>query len=468
MKLYLTVAEELTSMIRGGSLRPGDRLPSVRALCRTRGVSPSTVLQAYDALMAARLIEPRPRSGYYVLDRRPPTGAPRSSTARSRSTRVAVSDLVFETLEASRDRGVIPLGSAFPGPTQFPWARLARGRGRSARHMDPWSTVESLPPGSIELRREIARRYLRMGMSVGIEEIVITAGALEALNLALQAVARPGDTIAIESPAFYGCLQAAERLGLHVVEIPTHPQEGVDLPALERAIAKTDIRACWLMTTLQHPTGATMPEGRKRELVRLLSSRNIPLIEDDAYAELQFSSSPVLPAKSFDRKGTVMHCGSFSKCLAPGYRLGWVAAGRFTREIARRKIESSLATSLPVQQGIAQMLRHGGYDGHLTDLRRRLAAQQTAALDSLRRHFPSGYRVAPPTGGYFLWIECAAAVDSLEVHRLALDYGITIAPGPMFSARRGFQNYLRLNYGHPWTAAMDGAVQRLGQILRRF
>jgi DNA-binding transcriptional MocR family regulator len=418
--------------------------------------------------MAARLIEPRPRSGYNVLDQRPPTGAPRSSTVRSRSTRVAVSDLVFETLEASRDRGVIPLGSAFPGPTQFPWARLARCLGSSARHMDPWSTMESLPPGSIELRREIARRYLRMGMSVGVEEIVITAGALEALNLALQAVARPGDTIAIESPAFYGCLQAAERLGLHVVEIPTHPHEGVDLPALEHAIAKTDIRACWLMTTLQHPTGATMPAEKKRELVRLLSSRNIPLIEDDAYAELQFSSSTVLPAKSFDRKSIVMHCGSFSKCLAPGYRLGWVAAGRFTREIARRKIESSLSTSLPVQQGIAQMLRHGGYDGHLTDLRRRLAAQQTAALDSLRRHFPPGYRVAPPTGGYFLWIECAAAVDSLEVHRLALDYGITIAPGPMFSARRSFRNYLRLNYGHPWTAAMDGAVQRLGQILRRF
>jgi DNA-binding transcriptional MocR family regulator len=453
-------------MIRGGSLRPGDRLPSVRALSRTRRVSPSTVLQAYDTLMAERLIEPKTRSGYYVLEHRAPTPVPRSPAARAHSTRVTVSDLVFDTLEASRDRGVIPLGSAFPGPAQFPWTQLARYLGSSARRMDPWNTVESLPPGSIDLRREIARRYLKMGMSIGIEQIVITAGALEALNLALQAVARPGDTIAIESPTFYGCLQAAERLGLHVVEIPTHPREGVDLSALERALAKSDIRACWFMTTLQHPTGATMPSEKKRELVRLLSRREIPLIEDDAYAELQFSSGTALPAKSFDRKGYVMHCGSFSKCLAPGYRLGWVAAGRYTREIARRKIESSLATSLPIQQGIAQMLRHGGYDGHLTKLRRRLAAQQAAALDSVRRHFPSGYRVAPPAGGYFLWIECASTVDSLEVHRLALDFGITIAPGPMFSARRGFRNYLRLNYGHPWVPAMDRAVERLGQILR--
>lgn len=454
-------------MIRGGTLRPGDRLPSVRALSRARRVSPSTVLQAYDSLMAERLIEPRPRSGYYVLRQADPSAAPRSPAAKTRPTRVAVSDLVFEILEASRDRGIVPLGSAFPGPAQFPWAKLARYLGSRARRMDPWETVESLPPGSPELRRQIARRYLNLGMSVGVEQIVITSGALEALNLALETVVRRGDTIAVESPAFYGCLQAAERLGVHVVEISTHPTEGVDLAALSAAIARGGIRACWLMTTLQHPTGATMAPEKKRELVRMLSARAIPLIEDDAYAELQFSSA-VAPAKAFDEKGYVLHCGSFSKCLAPGYRLGWVSAGRFTRQVARRKIESTLATSLPVQLAVAQMLRHGGYEGHLMQLRRRLAIQQAAALESLRRQFPAGYRVAPPSGGYFLWIECAAPVDSLKVHRLALDYGITIAPGPMFSARRGFRNYLRLNYGHPWTAAMEEAVQRLGQILRRF
>jgi DNA-binding transcriptional MocR family regulator len=222
------------------------------------------------------------------------------------------------------------------------------------------------------------------------------------------------------------------------------------------------------MTTLHHPTGAIVPAEKKRELVRLLTSHEIPLIEDDAYAELQFATKPSLPAKSFDTKGFVMHCGSFSKCLAPGYRLGWVAAGRFTKGLARLKIESSLATSLPIQQGIAQMLQHGSYDSHLAGLRRLLASQQSAALDSVRRHFPPGYRVSVPAGGYFLWIECAPSVDSLEVHRLALDFGITIAPGPMFSARRQFGNFIRLNCGHPWTAVMDRAVQRLGEILRRY
>src|SRR6202047_819658 len=225
MKRWQTVVQEFERMIRSGSLRVGDKLPSVRTLCRARSVSLSTILRAYSSLELAGLIESRPRSGYYVSPRRKAPG-PLSSIPKPGSPRVAVSDLVFDTLEASRNREVVPLGSAFPGPTLFPWKTLARYLGSSARRMDPWATVESLPPGSLELRRQISHRYLRMGMTIDVKEIVITAGALEALSLALQTVTRPGDTIAIESPTFYGCLQAAERLGLHVVEIPTHPEEG--------------------------------------------------------------------------------------------------------------------------------------------------------------------------------------------------------------------------------------------------
>ena len=467
VKLYRAVAQELGGMIRGGSLAAGDQLPSIRSLCRSRKVSPATVLRAYEALEADGLIESRPRSGYYVRELQKPPMLPRTSRPKASSTRLAVSDLVFQTLEASRNRQVVPLGSAFPSPMQFPWPTLARFLGSSARRLDPWSTVESLPPGSIELRRQIAKRYLRLGMSIGIEQIIVTAGALEALNLALQCVTRPGDTIAIESPTFYGCLQAAQRLGLQVVEIPMHPTEGLDVEALKAAIAKFPIRACWFMTTLQHPTGATLSQSRKRELVRLLAGHDIPLIEDDAYAELQFASKPEPPAMAFDKAGRVLHCGSFSKCLAPGYRLGWVAAGRYAAELTRRKIETSIATSLPVQQGIAQMLRHGGYEAHLMRLRGDLGASQRAALQSLQRHFPAGYRVAAPRGGYFLWVECAPQVDSLEVHRRALEFGITVAPGPIFSARQQFKQYLRLNTGHPWTGAMDQAIQKLGQLVRR-
>jgi len=465
MKRYETLAADIGRMIGSGELRPGDRVPSVRSLCRARGVSRSTVLRAYESLELRRLIEPKPRAGFFVA---PPKAPARASPPKLRSTSVSVSDLVFETLEASRDREIVPFGSAFPDPSLFPWAKLARYLGSSARHMDPWSTVESLPPGNLELRQQIARRYLRLGMSVGVEQIVVTAGALEALNLALQTVTNPGDTIAIETPAFYGCLQAAERRRIKVVEIPVNPGSGLDIEALSRAISKHPLRAFWSMPTLHNPTGSTLPTERKRELVQLLSRHDIPLIEDDAYAELQFLPTATPPAKAFDERGMVLHCGSFSKCLAPGYRLGWVAAGRFVNQVVQRKIESTLATSLPIQLAVAKMLKRGGYDLHLARLRQSLAAQQAAAFKSLRRHLSPEYRLVPPDGGYFFWIECPMRVQALEVHRQALEFGITIAPGPVFSPRREFGNFLRFNTGHPWTTASERAMVRLAGILKRF
>jgi DNA-binding transcriptional MocR family regulator len=467
MKLYRALADELSGLITQGTLRPGDRVPSIRQLVREREISPATAMRAYQELERAGLIETRQRSGYYVSKRQQqPLREPQSSRPSSRTTHVEVSELVFAILEAARDRDVIPFGSAFPSPTLFPWAKLARHLGSSARHLDPWSTVESLPPGSEELRRQIARRYLQFGTRVPTDEIVITSGALEALNLSLLAVARPGDTIAIEAPAFYACLQAIEANGMKALEIPTHPREGVDIGALETAIARHSIRACWFMTSFQNPLGATMPNAKKRELVQLLADHDIPLIEDDVYAELYFGAERPKPAKAFDSKSLVLHCGSFSKSLAPGYRLGWVAAGRFAQIIQRRKITTTLATSMPIQIGIASMLRQAGYDAHLTKLRAALRSQQAEALKSIQRHFPSECRVTLPEGGYFLWLELSPSVDALQVHRLALESNISIAPGPMFSARKAFAHCLRLNYGHPWTAQMDRAVARLGQIIR--
>lgn len=465
MTRYRNLADELAALITHGTLQVGDRLPSVRNIVRQYGVSAATAMRAYEVLESKDLIEARSRSGYYVSDRWRRAAAPKAHRPSSRSTRVEISELVFDILESTRDRDVVPLGSAFPSPTLFPWTKLARSLGSSARHMDPWMTVQSLPPGSEELRRQIARRYLVSGASVQAEEIVITSGALEALNLSLATLTRPGDVVAIESPSFYACLQAIETAGLKAVEIPTHPANGVDIGGLREAIGKHEIRACWLMTTLQNPLGATMPDESKKDLVELLAKHQIPLIEDDVYAELHFGERP-RAAKSFDRKGLVLNCGSFSKCLAPGYRLGWVAAGRFAKQIQRRKIMSTLATSVPVQEGIAAMLRHDDLDNHLSSLRYALRDQQQKTLLSIRRHFPSDTRLLVPEGGFFLWLELPPHVDAMEIHREALAANISVAPGPMFSARRAFRNCLRINTGHPFTSAVESAIAVLGQLCR--
>jgi DNA-binding transcriptional MocR family regulator len=466
--LYRQLADDFATSIRDGTLKAGERVPSVRELSRDRGLSLATVVHAYEVLEAEGFIETRPRSGFYVSAawQTARTSREVSVTPREpRTTRVDVSELVFQVLESVRDRKVVPLGSAFPSPALFPLGRLARCLSTAARKMDPWSTLDDLPPGSAELRNQIARRYLRSGARVSPDEIIITSGALEGLNLCLQVLTRPGDIVAIESPAFYGCLQAIEALRLRAIEIPSVPGEGADVAALARILLKYPVRACWLMTNFQNPQGALMPEDAKRDLVALLEKHDTALIEDDVYAELYFGRRPK-PAKAFDRNGRVLHCGSFAKSLAPGYRVGWVAAGRFATALQRRKIMSSLSTSIPAQDAIAIYLREGGYERHLAGLRRAFASQQAAALASLARHLPPGCRIVRPEGGYFLWIELPTGHDAIDIHARALEQGFSVAPGPIFSAKRQFRNCLRLNYGHEWSSAFDTAVRKLGDIVR--
>jgi len=269
----------------------------------------------------------------------------------------------------------VPFGSAFPSPTLFPFAMLGKFMASSAKSLAPWNALHEMSPGKAALRRQIALRYAADGIKVSTEEIVITNGALEALNLCVAAVARPGDTVVVESPSFYVALHAIQRLGLKAVEVPTHPGGGIDLARLEQAIQCHKPKACWFMTTFQNPLGCTMPEWKKQQLVGLLVRYQIPLIEDDVYGELYFGTRRPMPAKAFDNEGLVMHCSSFSKSLAPGYRVGWAAPGRFTRAVARQKLTTTLGTSAAGQMGLAKYLESGSFDRHLRRLRQTLAQQ---------------------------------------------------------------------------------------------
>lgn len=469
MKRYEVLAEELTSSISSGLLRPGDRLPSVRQTRASRGLSASTVFQAYYLLEARGLIRARERSGYYVADTSKPNALPLQPDAPSTPGEAAVSldvsDHVFEILQATMVRDVVPLGSAFPSPLLFPLQRLGRIMAATVQKLDPWSAVDELTPGHARLRHQIALRYLADGIHVSADEIVITSGALDALNLCLAAATRPGDAVLIESPCFYAALQALERLGLQAIEVPTHPCEGMELDALERAIRRHRPTACWLMTNFQNPLGGSMPETKKRALVALLTRHGVPLIEDDVYGELYFGDKRPLPAKAFDTEGLVMHCSSFSKCLSPGYRIGWAMPGRFRQQVARMKLTTTLTASAPAQAGLAKYLEKGGYDKHLRRLRLTLAEQQALLLKAIAQHFPVGTRVTRPAGGYLLWVELPPQVKALDIHRQALAQRISVAPGPIFSAQQGFEHCLRLNYGHTWDARAEAAVATLGRLV---
>jgi DNA-binding transcriptional MocR family regulator len=467
LRLYETLANDLEGLIRDGSLAAGARAPSIRQLCRDRAASPASVVRAYELLEARGLLESRARSGFYVTQLAAPAAPPKSRGVPRRPGRLDISQLVFQILESTRQRDALPLGSAFPSPNLFPMRQLGQHLAHIGRHLDPWNTLEDLPPGNLALRRQIAQRYRLAGAVVSPDEIVVTAGALEALNLSLQVVTEPDDVVAIETPCFYGCLQAIESAGRRVIEIPSDPQRGVDLDILEQTLNRVPVKACWFMTTFQSPLGVTLSAEARQRLVRLLAQRDIPLIEDNVYSELYFTRERPRPTKNWDQKGLVLDCGSFSKSLAPGYRLGWVAAGKFAGEIGRLKITSSLATSMPIQAAISHYLSTGSYERHLRQLRRTLARQQALMLSALQRYLPGGCHWLTPSGGYQLWMELPRGCDSLALHSRALEHQISIAPGPIFSPRAQFRHAIRLNYGHPWDASMEAAVATLGRLMRQ-
>jgi DNA-binding transcriptional MocR family regulator len=463
--LYERYAAEIEARIQAGALTAGERLPSVRQSCVNWRVSPSVVFQAYYLLEARGLIEARPRSGYYVRKpRRPARTETRAAAVSSGTTEVAISELVFEVLGSTRDAEVVPLGSAFASPTLFPLDKLARCGAKAMRHLAPAALTAELTAGNTRLRQAVRQRYTQQGISVGPDELVITNGAMEALNLCLQSVTQPGDVVAIESPTFYAALQALERLHLRAVEVPTDPRLGVDPDALAEVLRRQKVAACWFMPSFQNPLGALMPPARRQAIVALLAQHGVPLIEDDVYAELFHGVARPSPAKSFDREGLVLHCGSFSKCLAPGYRVGWAAAGRFAQTVQRLKMMSSLATSVPSQLALAEYLEQGGYERHLRQLRQALGDSMARTRLWVQRHFPPATRVSQPDGGYFLWVQLPTSVDTLALHRAALHHGISTAPGVLFSADRRFRHAIRLNVGHPADARIEGAIATLGRL----
>lgn len=464
---YQQLADELAGGIRAGVLRPGDRLPSVRDLRRQRGISPSTIFQAYAQLESQGLVEARVRSGYFVRARRPLTGQPPEAAQPSgRVTPVAISELVFDLLGSTRDVDVVPLGSAFPAPELFPFEALARGGARAMRRLGPAQISGALTAGDETLRAQVARRYALNGVSLRADELIVTNGAMEALNLCLQAVTQPGDVVVVESPTFYAALQALERLHLKAVEVETDPVEGVRLEALEALLQRQKVAACWFMPTFQNPLGALMSSAKKQALVQLLARYGVPLIEDDVYAELHFGARRPLPAKAFDQEGLVLHCSSFSKSLAPGYRVGWAAAGRYARDVERLKMMTSLASPIPPQLAIAEYLVQGGFERHLRHLREALKTQHTAARALIERFFPKGTRMTEPQGGYFVWLELPPGVDALAMHHQAMAQSISTAPGVLFSADRRFTRHLRLNVGHPLGPPVRAALKLLGTMAR--
>ncbi|MDO7898379.1 aminotransferase-like domain-containing protein [Pseudomonas citrulli] len=462
--LYQRIAQQLAEDIRRGVYQPGERVPSVRKMSSQLNVSHATVLQAYANLEDQGLIRARPQSGYYV-HQTPALTAPTPDIARvERPGLVTRSSIIQQVLVESRREGVFPLGAAVPSVDYLPVRALHQQLAKVTRFHSPRAFSYMFSPGFEPLRRQVAIRMRDAGVVVDPSEVVITHGCVDALQMSLRVLTRPGDLIAAESPTYYGLLQLADLLGLKVIEIPSDPVTGMSLEALQLAANQWSIKALVLTPRLSNPLGGTMPEERQKQLLRLASDFDIQVVEDDIYGELMFEQGRTKALKAYDRLDRVIYCSSFSKTLSPGVRIGWMIAGKFQQEIQRLQTFSTHSACSVTQMGIAAYLENGGYDRHLRYIRQEYRKNLSAFQLAVQQYFPEGTQMSRPTGGFILWVSLPGRVNTQELHVRALQQGISIAPGLIFSNTEQFNHCIRLNCGTPWNREAERALMTLGLL----
>ncbi|NTV71771.1 MAG: PLP-dependent aminotransferase family protein [Azonexaceae bacterium] len=462
---YEQLAAELTGMIASGVLNHGDRLPSVRRLSSQRRLSVSTVVQALRLLEDRGLVEARPQSGFFVQRARAGRAEPVVRSTPDEPIPVDISQRLVSILRAGARTGIAPLAAALPAPELLPVAALQRlYAGVARRHprlLEGGSHIHTDEPALV---RQLVRRSLAWGGPLPAEEFVITNSCTEALSLCLRAVTKPGDTVAVESPAYYLMLQLLETLGLKALEIPTDPRTGMSVEALDMATRNGGIAACLIVSNGSNPLGCVMPDDRKRRFSALTAARGVAVIEDDIYGDLHLGSERPWPIKAFDKVGNVMLCSSFSKSLSPALRIGFVAAGRYHSAIALQKTITSGGTNPITQHVLAEYLESGAYERHLRSLRRAYHQQVEAMRLAVSRHFPAATRITQPQGGYVLWVELPENIDTTHLYQRAIGENLAYVPGDLFSPSGMYRNCLRLNCGNPHTPTIEDAVRRLGAI----
>ena len=471
--IYRRLAQHYLSAIEAGTLAPGDRMPSVRELMRHHQVSLSTALQSLRHLETGGWLEARPRSGYFVRQPRRaalrPVCEPNISAPLDVAQYVGIHEQVSDFI-ARRQQQIpaIDLSGMTCAPELYAGQDLRTAAIRALRD-HPMLLTNVVPTnGNLQFRQVVARRALHTGIQISADEVVVTHGCIEALNFALRAVAQAGDTIAVESPTYFGLLQTLESLGMRALEIPTSPQTGISIEALELAMQSYgNIKAVVVVPTLQNPLGCIMPDTHKKRLVNLCEQYAVPLIEDDAYSELAEGEVPPAAAKVWDTSGNVIYCASLNKVLAPGMRLGWMTCGKWLERVKMLKYAYMRATEEWTQITAANYMASPAYDRHLRRLRNSLKQQREQMAEAIAAYFPDQTRLNLPRGGVGLWVELPPQLSSQQLFEAALNEGIGISPGVIFSNSNRFDHYLRLSCGKPFTRELDQALRRLGNIASR-
>jgi DNA-binding transcriptional MocR family regulator len=367
--------------------------------------------------------------------------------------------------EALSRSDMVPLNGAFISPELYPTQRLNNLTREVLRDHPLHAGELIMPPGDAELRRQIAKRMAIAGAPTDAAHVVITGGTMDAITLTLQVLCQPGDAVLVESPTYFGLLQVIEHLRLKVVEVPNHPGVGIDADAVRNIVRTTRLAAAVLMPNFNNPAGTLTADDAKRDIVATLTGNEIPIVEDDIYGDLHYGSVRPTSMRAFDDAGLVISCGSVSKTIALGYRIGWAVSPLFHTEITRAKFYSSVAAPTLQQLVLARYYASGGYDRYLRRVRTALSVNAQHFIDAVSRYFPAGTRVARPAGGVVIWIELPAQIDGSALFRTALASRIGIAPGVVFSAKADYRNFVRMGCGLPWSATLERAIEKLGRLV---
>ncbi|MFD0949058.1 PLP-dependent aminotransferase family protein [Paraperlucidibaca wandonensis] len=465
--LYENISQRLRNQILGGSYHVGEKLPSMRRLSQVFGVSINTIMLCFRQLESDELIDIRPRSGVFVTNHSLPKICP-SNVAHFPllPVEVSLSEDIFHYMEPHIEEHLVRLGIALPAREIMPIEHVLRTmRGVTRRQpLDAWDYMH--PHGYTKFTSQLAKRSLNYPVPIAQEDLIVTNGCMEAIELALRTVTQRGDTVAVETPSYYGTLLALEVMQRKALEIPTDYRNGICLDALEQVFKRQQVSACLVSCNAQNPLGFTMSEDRKQKLVKLATRYNIPLIENDIWGDTVYAGD-CLPAKAYDEAGMVIYCNSFSKSLMPGIRLGWVAPGRFHHRLRELKQISSITTASTPQLLMARLMESGFYAQHVQQLRQKLAVQTQETVATVLKAFPEGTRIEPPTGGCVLWVGLPDQIDSRLLFDQALAKGIHIFPGSVFSAGPRHFDYLRLNAGAPLDDKLRSAITQLGDMAKR-
>lgn len=455
----------MEEQIESETLKLGDKLPSIRTIQKLYNVSINTVKQAYLALESKSLIEPRAKSGYFVSKASmrkfslPSVGKMKTTTQQQEPE-----DLISKVFNTLHDKTITQFSLGVPANSMLPIAKLNKGMVNAVSRLDDGGTGYEPVEGNINLRRTLAKWSFVLEGKLTEDDLVTTSGAMNAIFNCLMAVTKPGDTVAIESPVYFGIQQIVKSLGLKAIEIPTHPITGVDLEAIKKVLPR--LNACCFISNFSNPLGCLMPDAHKKELVRMLTEYDIPLIEDDLYGNLYFGTERPKPCKYYDEAGIVMWCGSVSKTLAPGYRVGWVAPGKYKDKIIRQKLVQTISTPSLYQEVIADFMEHGRYDHHLRTLRSKLYSNCLKYQGAIEAYFPENTKISQPQGGFMLWLELDKKLDTAVLFDQAIRQKISFAPGRMFTQYNQYNNCMRLNFALEWNDKLEDDIKRLGRLVK--